>query len=188
MIIGYSVEWKFPGETETLRGNLTQYKTPQISHVTWPGNELEAPGLLSQRLPVLRQNPDSNGFSLPRLEFEVRTVNVEYVTIKWYWSKVFYENFSIRQEISIHQSPPFRCVIQSSSHFTITNSVLRIHPHFYNRPWKPIGLWDVEAPTFYRQWTYRWQWGCQPYAPGAFYPQEVSWYSFLLEAESTQGP
>jgi hypothetical protein len=32
------------------------------------------------------------------------------------------------------------------------------------------------------------QQGCQPYAPGAFYPQEDSWYSFLLEAESTPGP
>jgi hypothetical protein len=28
-----------------------------------------------------------------------------------------------------------------------------------NKKWKPIGLWDVEAPT-----AHRWQWGCQPYA------------------------
>jgi hypothetical protein len=28
----------------------------------------------------------------------------------------------------------------------------------------------------------------QPYAPAALYPQEYSWYSFLLEAESTPGP
>jgi hypothetical protein len=27
----------------------------------------------------------------------------------------------------------------------------------------------------------------QPYAPAALYPQEDSWYSFLLEAESTPG-
>jgi hypothetical protein len=33
-----------------------------------------------------------------------------------------------------------------------------------------------------------WQQGCQPNAPAAFYPQENSWYSFLLEAESTPGP
>jgi hypothetical protein len=26
-----------------------------------------------------------------------------------------------------------------------------------------------------------------PYAPAALYPQEDSWYSFLLEAESTPG-
>jgi hypothetical protein len=26
-----------------------------------------------------------------------------------------------------------------------------------------------------------------PYAPAALYPQENSWYSFLLEAESTRG-
>jgi hypothetical protein len=27
---------------------------------------------------------------------------------------------------------------------------------------------------------------CQPYAPASLYSQEDSWYSFLLEAESTQ--
>jgi hypothetical protein len=29
---------------------------------------------------------------------------------------------------------------------------------------------------------------CQPYKPAALYPQEDSWYSFLVEAESTPGP
>jgi hypothetical protein len=29
---------------------------------------------------------------------------------------------------------------------------------------------------------------CQPYAPAAFTPMKYSWYSFLLEAESTPGP
>jgi hypothetical protein len=33
--------------------------------------------------------------------------------------------------------------------------------------WRPIGLWDVEAPTFSRQSAHRWRWGCQPYAPTA---------------------
>jgi hypothetical protein len=39
-----------------------------------------------------------------------------------------------------------------------------------NRPWRPIGLWDVEAPKFSRQSAHRWRWGCQPYAPPALYP------------------
>ena len=30
--------------------------------------------------------------------------------------------------------------------------------------------------------------GCQPYAPTAFAHRKYSWYSFLLEAESTPGP
>jgi len=30
--------------------------------------------------------------------------------------------------------------------------------------------------------------GCQPYAPAAFTPRKCSWYSFLLEAESTPEP
>jgi hypothetical protein len=37
-------------------------------------------------------------------------------------------------------------------------------------PWRAIGLWDVEAPTFSRQSAHRWRWGCQPYAPAALYP------------------
>jgi hypothetical protein len=54
-----------------------------------------------------------------------------------------------------------------------------------NRPWRPIGLWYVEAPTFSRQSAHRWRWGSQLYASAALYPQEYSWYSFLLEAKST---
>ena len=30
--------------------------------------------------------------------------------------------------------------------------------------------------------------GCRPYAPTAFTPRKYSWYSFLLEAESTPEP
>jgi hypothetical protein len=40
-----------------------------------------------------------------------------------------------------------------------------------NRPWKPIGLWDVEVPIFSRKSAHRWPWGCQPYAPAALNPQ-----------------
>jgi hypothetical protein len=39
-----------------------------------------------------------------------------------------------------------------------------------NRLWRPMGLWDVEAPIFSRQSSHRWRWGCQPYAPVALYP------------------
>jgi hypothetical protein len=39
-----------------------------------------------------------------------------------------------------------------------------------NRPWTPIGLWEVEAPTFSRQLAHRRRWGCQPYAPATLYP------------------
>jgi hypothetical protein len=31
------------------------------------------------------------------------------------------------------------------------------------------------------------QGGCQPYVPASLYHQEDSWYSFLLEAETSQG-
>jgi hypothetical protein len=50
----------------------------------------------------------------------------------------------------------------------------------YNRPWRPIGLWEVDASTFCRQSAYRWWWGYQPYTPAVLYPHEELWYSFLL--------
>jgi hypothetical protein len=38
-----------------------------------------------------------------------------------------------------------------------------------NRPWRPIGLWDVEDPTFSRQSVHSWRCSCQPYTPAALY-------------------
>jgi hypothetical protein len=38
------------------------------------------------------------------------------------------------------------------------------------RPWRPIGLREVEAPTFLRQTANRWRKCCQPYAPATLYP------------------
>jgi hypothetical protein len=40
-----------------------------------------------------------------------------------------------------------------------------------SRPWRPIGLWDVDVPTFSTQSAHRWRWDCHPYAPAAVYPQ-----------------
>jgi hypothetical protein len=61
-----------------------------------------------------------------------------------------------------------------------------------NRPWRPIGLWDIEDPTLSRQSAHRWRHGCQPYTPADHYCPVTSllsfWYSFLLEAEWTPGP
>jgi hypothetical protein len=44
---------------------------------------------------------------------------------------------------------------------------------------------EIEAPTFSRKLAHIWPWGCHPDSPAALYPQEESWYSFLLEVEST---
>jgi hypothetical protein len=46
---------------------------------------------------------------------------------------------------------------------------------------EPRIIVGLKALTFSKQSAYRQLWGCQPYAPAALY----SWYSFLLEAEST---
>jgi hypothetical protein len=53
-------------------------------------------------------------------------------------------------------------------------------------PWRPMGLWDVEAPTFYRQLADMAMKSAS--RAGRPYPQEDYWYSFLLEAESSPGP
>ena len=56
----------------------------------------------------------------------------------------------------------------------------------------PEGSRRVKAPSF-RDVTVMVV-GCQPYAPAAFTPRSIpddrnhTWYSFLLEAESTPGP
>jgi hypothetical protein len=51
----------------------------------------------------------------------------------------------------------------------------------------PEGSRRLRLPDFMLIGTWRWQ-GCQPYAPAAFTPRKYSWYSFLLESESTPGP
>jgi len=43
----------------------------------------------------------------------------------------------------------------------------------------PRGFQEVKVPRFH---------ACQPYAPAAFTPRKHTWYSFLLEAESTPEP
>jgi hypothetical protein len=48
------------------------------------------------------------------------------------------------------------------------------------RPWRPIGLREVKAPTLLRQTANRWRQGYQPYAPAALYPQVSSFLSFLI--------
>jgi hypothetical protein len=39
--------------------------------------------------------------------------------------------------------------------------------YHWNRPSRPIWMWNVEAPTFSRQSAHRCRWSCQPYAPAA---------------------
>jgi hypothetical protein len=51
----------------------------------------------------------------------------------------------------------------------------------------PRGFQEVKIPRVLDKGT-GWWWVCQPYAPAAFTSRKYSWYSFLLEAESTAGP
>jgi hypothetical protein len=56
------------------------------------------------------------------------------------------------------------------------------------RPWRTLGMQEVETPTFSGIRLTDGGKDCQHYAPATIYPQEDSWYWFLLEAESTPGP
>jgi hypothetical protein len=51
----------------------------------------------------------------------------------------------------------------------------------------PEGSRRLRLPDLKTTGARRWQ-GCHPYAPAAFTSRKYSWYSFLLEAESTPGP
>jgi hypothetical protein len=44
----------------------------------------------------------------------------------------------------------------------------------YDRPWRPVGLWEVETSRFSRQSARRWGRECQPYATAALYSPETS--------------
>jgi hypothetical protein len=59
--------------------------------------------------------------------------------------------------------------ICSANHFCYWPDSLSLLNTYSKRPWRPIGLWDVEAPTFSRKSGQRWQWD-QPYATAALYP------------------
>ena len=48
---------------------------------------------------------------------------------------------------------------------------------------RPRGFQETEAPRFHDNWHVK-----VPYTPPAFTPRKYSWYSFLLEAESTPEP
>jgi hypothetical protein len=51
----------------------------------------------------------------------------------------------------------------------------------------PKEFQEVKVPRLHDNGTGWWK-GCQPYSPAAFTPRKCSWYSFLLEAESSPGP
>jgi hypothetical protein len=57
-----------------------------------------------------------------------------------------------------------------------------------NRPWRPIRLWDVEAPKFSNNRLTNGGEVVSLTRRPPFSLQEDSWYSLLLGAESTTGP
>jgi hypothetical protein len=76
----------------------------------------------------------------------------------------------------------FNILFSFMRRFSTWPLTFRLYSYPCNRPWRPIGLWKVEVPTFSRHSDRRWCWGCQPYAAAALYLQEDSWYLFFVRA------
>jgi hypothetical protein len=95
---------------------------------------------------------------------------------------------AIMNEVSLDFFSPLERLTVHSPRIILTHKKVKVK-YPCNRPWKHIGLWDVEAPTFSLD---------NLLTDGGmvvsltrrppFTPQEDSWYSLLLEAESTSGP
>jgi hypothetical protein len=62
------------------------------------------------------------------------------------------------------------CVIQPEIHRGADKSLVKIKISLLHRPWRPLGLREVEAPTLLRQTANRWRECYQPHAPAALYP------------------
>jgi hypothetical protein len=54
----------------------------------------------------------------------------------------------------------FYCFI--SFHFILPMNEDKRWNYPWNSPWRPIGLWDIEAPAFSRQSAHKCQWTCHP--------------------------
>jgi hypothetical protein len=70
------------------------------------------------------------------------------------------------------QCEGLRSAACATVHLTAVSSLesLRDRQQTVTVPWRPIGLWDVQAPTFSRQSAHRWRWDCQPHVPATLYP------------------
>jgi hypothetical protein len=138
--------------------------TDPVSHISWYLEYRTVEKVQKSNNPEC-YNPSSELWNLP----SIRIINNNTITV-YLWDNIM--SFAFREKTEMTGSP----------------SQLNLRWSYpCNRPWRSIGLWNFELPYFLES-AHRWRWGCQPYAPAALDPQEDSWYSFLLEAESIPGP
>jgi hypothetical protein len=66
-------------------------------------------------------------------------------------------------------------ILHRQNSLETTKSVFLLFAVSYprDRPWRPVGLWDVEISKFSRQSARKWGKGCQPYATAALYSPET---------------
>jgi hypothetical protein len=118
-------------------------------------------------LGILQVNPQILTVEYEQEEDDI--VSLLILPSRWFLWTYFYGKAQLKMKI-------FICYSNIVIIFLLTNFLLFISFKIKrgNRPWRPIGLWDVEAPKFSRQSTQRWRKDCQPYAsvvlyhPGSF--------------------
>jgi hypothetical protein len=150
----------------------------------WKGTLLQVVKIMLSKLVNVRGKLNTNGAMGTNFKSRVkRDLWMRWIT---YWKM----NFMLKENAFHSGSVLTRCPYLTVHGIWCVKVYLNILKNikYYpcNRPGGPIGFWDVETPTLSRQSVHRWRWNCQAYAPAALYPQTVSWYSFLLEAESPQ--
>jgi hypothetical protein len=91
-----------------------------------------------------------------------------------------------------HARSGYYLPVVGSSHVLLTNSQSKLRQcermkrqsYHFNRQWRPIGLWDVEARTFSRQPAHWWRWGLKRLPP--FMPISVRKWEILQRDKVVQ--
>jgi hypothetical protein len=105
-------------------------------------------------------------FHFSRIWYVLAGVNSETETSVWASDFTFYAFLLSNKKT---QFKLYIC-LRSSGHFENSTRHAKVcykvndkrESYPYNRPWRPVGLWDVKVPTFSRQSAHRWQWGLPP--------------------------
>jgi hypothetical protein len=107
-----------------------------------------------------------------------------------FWSRFF--SASVRNQrysVSLYSNSSLQNVNIYCTHFWRTLDMRHVSAWNLsrNRPWRPSGMWDVEAPTFSKQSANRSRWGCELYAPAFLPPKKIPGTHFCQRLSRPQG-
>jgi hypothetical protein len=137
-------------------------------------------------IPASDLSPNAHGSLLhARLEPSVIQASIEFK-----WSVVATDRWRLTLVTCCTLTPAAKGLVpEQLLPLVLLLLLLLLKSYSCNRLWKPIGMWDVEAPTFCldNRLTDGGK-GVSHTRRPPFTPQEYSWYSFLVKAESTPRP